>query len=99
MLPDYYTYPLMFHLPQMRYAWQLQPEQQSVSQFKDRPPIDFLGQGMPDCIIAFGPVVENVVRGFRPPPGIVYDLTTLDVFWKDEYRPELMLRTFDLIPA
>jgi hypothetical protein len=100
VLPNYYMYPLMFHCPQAIYAWQLQPEQRSAPEFKDLPPIHFMGQDTPNYIIAFGPVVGELIRGYHPPLGINYALSDiLDVYWKDAYRPELMWRTFVPIPV
>jgi 4-amino-4-deoxy-L-arabinose transferase-like glycosyltransferase len=95
-LPSYYTYPLMFHAPQALYAWQLNPGQRGTAQFKDLPAIHFIGEGLPDYIITFGPIVDELIREFHPPPGVVYDTAAiLDVFWKDLFRPELMWRTFE----
>jgi hypothetical protein len=97
-LPGYYAYPLMFHAPQAVYGWQLEPDQKP--QFPGLAGIYFVGQDAPDCIIAFGPVVADLIRGYRPPPGVAYSSPIiLDVFCKDMYRPELMWRTFDPIAA
>lgn len=97
-LAGYQTYPLMFHAPKAIYAWQL--SYPPAPQFKELPEIHFFGRVPPDYIIAFGPVVGDLVKSFRPPPGVTYDLAdVLDVFWKDLYRPEIMWRSFVPIPA
>jgi len=97
VLPDYACYPLMFHAPQAVYAWQLRPEQKDEEQFKNLPDIHFRGVLMPDYIVAFGPVVQQVrqyisqwaTQGFR-----YNEEARLLTFWKDLYRPELFWRTF-----
>ena len=97
VLPDYMTYPLMFHAPNAIYSWQLDPKQKEEAQFSHLPDIHFRGVVMPDYIVAFGPVVQQVrqyisqwaTQGFR------YDEEArLLTFWKDLYRPELFWRTF-----
>lgn len=93
VLPDYMTYPLMFHSPKAVYAWQLKwpPEEQ----FKDLPRIQFFGQEPPDYIIAFGPVVhklERAIRDWKRPDLSYQKIATIDYFWKDLYRPELFWR-------
>jgi len=98
VLPDFMNYPLMYHAPKAVYAWQL--EYPPKPQFKQMPEIHFAGRVPPDYIIAFGPTVVEVIQGFRPPPGIAYEhVKTLDVFFKDLYRPELFWRKFQAVPA
>jgi hypothetical protein len=93
-LPDFATYPLMFHCPQALYAWQLLPDQKTSPQFKDLPAINFLGQELPDYIICFGPSVFQVLQARLP-----YRVEVmLDVFFRDAYRPELMWRSFEPLP-
>ncbi len=93
--PDYMTYPLMFHAPKAVYAWQLAwpPPQQ----FRGLPMIHFQGQEPPDYLIAFGPVVGQVVQSINgwKKPGLKYEhVETIDTYWKDLYRPELFWRSF-----
>jgi len=96
-VPDYTTYPLMFHAPEAVYAWQLRPEQKKEEQFKSLPDIHFKGLVPPDFIVVFGPSVEQVrqlmsqwsLQGLR-----YQEVTRLMTFWKDVYRPELFWRTF-----
>jgi hypothetical protein len=97
VLPDYMTYPLMFHAPDAVYAWQLRPEQKKEEQFKNLPDIHFKGLVPPDYIVVFGPSVEQIrqlisqwsMQGLR-----YQEVTRLMTFWKDLYRPELFWRTF-----
>lgn len=95
VLPDYMTYPLMYHAPKAIYAWQLSnpPE----PQFQGLDPIHFQGVVPPDYVIAFGPVVRDVREFLRSleQTGIEYrQIETLDILWLDRYRPELVWRTF-----
>jgi hypothetical protein len=97
VLPDYMTYPLMFHAPEATYAWQLNPAQRIESQYASLPDIHFKGQEMPDYVIAFGPVVEQVrgLAGQWAMQGLRYhEEARILSFWKDLYRPELFWRTF-----
>jgi len=94
VVPEYMAYPLMFHNPDPIYAWQL--EYPAKPQFKNLSAINFQGIIPPDYIIAFGPMVQQI-----PPllnqwsgQGIRYvRIATLDHFWKDLYRPELLWRS------
>jgi hypothetical protein len=93
--PDYMAPPLMYHAPKAIYAWQLSypPE----PQFIGLNPIHFQGIVPPDYVIAFGPIVGEVAKFLRSgqAAGIEYSqIETLDIFWKDLYRPELIWRTF-----
>jgi hypothetical protein len=97
VLPDYMTYPLMFHAPQAVYAWQLRPEQKDEEQFKNLPDIHFQGLVPPDYIVVFGPSVVQIrkLMGQWSMQGMDYqEVTRLLTFWKDLYRPELFWRTF-----
>ena len=65
-VPDYTAYPLMFHSPQMVYAWQLANKPQG--QFKDLAPIHFAGRSLPDYLICFGPNIRtDELQGLFPP--------------------------------
>ncbi|MDA2923800.1 hypothetical protein MYX65_03925 [Acidobacteria bacterium AH-259-L09] len=96
ILPDYMAYPLMFHAPKAVYAWQI--EYPPEPQFEDLDPIHFEGRIPPDYIVAFGPVVADLVKLFQSwdRPDTQYRLlTVLDHFWKDAHRPELFWRSFE----
>ena len=92
---DLMTYPLMYHAPQVVYAWQLYPPIEG--QFKDLPPIHFIGQAIPDFIMSFGPQpdVDRVLKEYKRQLNLDYILTdTLPVYWNDSTRPELFIRSF-----
>jgi hypothetical protein len=97
VLPDYMTYPLMFHAPKAVYAWQLRPEQKDEEQFKNLPNIHFKGLVAPDYIVVFGPSVVQIRKLISEwsMQGMNYqEVARLLTFWKDLYRPELFWRTF-----
>lgn len=97
VLPDYMTYPLMFHAPDAVYAWQLRPDQKKEEQFKDLPDIHFQGLVSPDYIVVFGPSVIQIRELLQrwKSMGVQYDeIYRINAFWKDLYRPELFWRTF-----
>ena len=97
VLPDYATYPLMFHAPHVTYAWQLGDRQRYDPQFASLSDINFKGIVPPDYIVGFGPHRAQAVtvcavlaqRGCK-----CEEVVRLRVFWRDTYRPELFLRTF-----
>jgi hypothetical protein len=92
VVPDYAAYPLMFHSPQMVYAWQLpnKPE----GQFKDLAPIHFAGRVLPDYLICFGPNLTTNELQQRIPRARFYRVATIDTYYYDLYRPELFWRVF-----
>jgi len=95
VLPDYSTYPLMFHAPRALYAWQLDwPPRED---FQDMADIHFKGKQWPDYVVAFGPslgeMMEVAYAQNRPVNDYV-PVATIPVYWKDMYRPELFCRTF-----
>jgi len=96
VLPQHMMYPLLFHAPDPVYAWQLAADNKS-SQFLDLDDIHFQARSAPDYIMVFGPIVQQIVENLRSweGQGIRYrQKETLDVFWKDLYRPELFWRRF-----
>lgn len=97
VLPDYMTYPLMFHAPKAVYAWQLNPNQRKESQFSELSPIHFKSLELPDYIIVFGPMVvpvREMLKEWKKQGANFNQISNLDVFWKDLYRPELFWRSF-----
>jgi hypothetical protein len=97
VLPDYMTYPLMFHAPEAVYAWQLNPEQKNEEQFRNLPDIHFQGLVSPDYIVVFGPSVIQIRELLErwSGMGVLYEeVYRVNTFWKDLYRPELFWRTF-----
>ena len=102
VLPDHMAYPLMFHAPESVYAWQLNETQRREGQFSKLPLIHFKGVQMPDYIIVFGPLVVQVREMLRQwkSNGVNFtNISVIDVFWKDLYRPELFWRSFTTIPS
>jgi len=98
VIPEFMMYPLMFHAPNLVYAWQIADAQDP--QFTALDPIHFQGRVPPDYVIAFGPIrpaIEQAMTKWRA-SGVRYDrVAELPVFWKDVYRPEVFWRTFSSI--
>ncbi len=96
VLPQAMTYPLMFHVPKVIYAWQLPPP--PSGQFAKLSPIYFKGGPPPDHIIVFGPIVLQMGQTLQNCNGASYALeAALNVYWRDFYRPELALRSFETL--
>jgi hypothetical protein len=92
----------MFHAPELVYAWQLNETQRREGQFSKLPLIHFKGVQMPDYIIVFGPLVVQVREMLRQwkSNGVNFtNISVINVFWKDLYRPELFWRSFTTIPS
>jgi 4-amino-4-deoxy-L-arabinose transferase-like glycosyltransferase len=95
VLPQYATYPLMFDAPRALYAWQF--DWPARPDFAQLPSIHFKGQVPPDYLVAFGPYLAQMAQALQSwnRPDLHYtEVTTLPVFWKDLYRPELFWRSF-----
>jgi len=96
VLPDYATYPLMFQSPRALYAWQLNYWHPRPD-FAGLPLIHFKGQEPPDYLIAFGPSMNEMVQALQTwnRPDVTYEqVATINVFWRDLYRPELFWHIF-----
>ena len=93
VVPDFMTYPLMYHAPQPTYAWQLGTPLPDA--FKTLPPIHIQGgPALPDYVIAFGPVAQQA-HGYLQQRGGGYQLAArLDVQPQDRYRPEIFWHRF-----
>jgi hypothetical protein len=94
--PDYARFPLIFHAPDPVYAWQL-PGKSADPQYAGLPAIHFRGRVPPDFIVVFGPEVLRVqpMLEWWKTCGLGYEKeATLDIFFKDRYRPELFWRKF-----
>jgi hypothetical protein len=88
-------YPLMFRAGGPIYAWQLTDPPKS--EYANLPDIQFQGRVAPDYLIAFGPYTKEIgeTRAMLAKRGIRYDLIeTIHEYWKDQYRPERIWRTF-----
>ena len=95
VVPDYLTYPLMYHAPEPVYAWQLRPP--PADQFKNLPRVHFQGGAPPDYMLAFGPSRRQVerVQGEYRKLGIEYGTAeVINEYWDDRTRPELFWRSF-----
>jgi len=91
VLPEYALSPLMFHAPRAVYAWQL--SWPPAEQFRGLPDIHFKDRVPPDTIVAFGPVVGPLRKMLSARGGYV-PAATLDVYWRDDARPELFWHAF-----
>jgi hypothetical protein len=97
ILPEHMTYPLMFHVPELIYAWQFGPEKRQNVDYRALPDIHFRGLVPPDYVVIFGPTVVPIrqMLSQMSAQGVRYsEVTRLLTFWKDLYRPELFWRTF-----
>jgi hypothetical protein len=94
--PDWMMYPLMFRAGHAMYAWQLTDPPKS-EEYRNLPEIHFAGRVPPDYLIACGPWRKEIgqIRDSLAARGTHYELAdTIHVFWKDEYRPERLWRSF-----
>jgi hypothetical protein len=101
VLPDFATYPLMFHAPGPTYAWQL-TWPPAKEEFKGLAPIHFIGQVPPQYIIGFGPATDlarQSIASWNRPEIQYAQVATIDFFWREKHRPELFWRTFQPITA
>ncbi len=92
------AYPMMYHVPRVVYAWQLDNPPQE--QFAALPPIHFVGRIPPDYFIMFGFYKEqrdNIFLTLKN-QGMDYQfIQVLDVYWEDPTRPEIMFHPFRTI--
>ena len=89
------AYPLMFKDGGPIYAWQLIDPPKA--EYANLPDIHFDGRVAPDYLIAFGPFTKEIgkIRATLAQRGIQYEpIETIHAYWKDEYRPERIWRTF-----
>src|SRR5205823_2391388 len=80
VVPDFATYPLMYHAPEPAYAWQL-TWPPAKPEFNQLPALHFIGRLAPDYIVAFGPATRLAQESIASwnQPGIHYELSaTLD---------------------
>jgi hypothetical protein len=100
-LPEAAIYPLMFHAPQQVYAWQFGPEKRS--EYSMLPMANFKDASVPEIVVVFGgyEVYDvNTVNRIMADRGIQYKLVAaLDVFGRDQTRPELIWHSFVTIPV
>lgn len=99
VVPDYATYPLMFHAPHPVYAWQFKPEKRA--QYPTLADIHFVGRGFPDYIVLMGPEGGpfRPMLGQLAQWGVVYrPVARIPVYGKDMSRPELHWHSFEATP-
>lgn len=95
VFPDYAAYPLMFHAPHVRYAWQL--SEARAAQLPGVAPIDIVGKLAPDLIIVFDPRGRNpAVVTKLAELGATYELAgTVEASSVDGSRAELFWHRFE----
>jgi hypothetical protein len=96
VMPDFATYPLMFHAPHAIYAWQLSEDRRA--EYPTLPAIHFRHRAYPTYVIAFGGSVQEAraLLSELEPRGIRYALREhLQVHWPDDLRPELYWHSFE----
>jgi hypothetical protein len=100
VLPEFAMYPLMFHAPQQVYAWQFSPEKRD--EYPALPAANFKGAIKPDIVVVFGSYGNydaDAVNQIMAAGGSQYKLiASLDVFGRDQTRPELFWHSFVTIP-
>jgi hypothetical protein len=90
-----HAYPLMIHAPYAVYAWQL--DEPPGAQFAGLSDIHVVGRVPVDYMIAFGPAdaqVREVIAHLRAAGHEYRQVASLDIFWKDAIRPELVWHRF-----
>jgi hypothetical protein len=95
VVPDFPMYSLMFHAPRAVYAWQFDPTDEP--KYPTLPAIHFAGLAAPDYVIVFGPEIAHVrpMLAKAENRGVKYEpATTLNIYWQDQYRPELIWHRF-----
>ncbi len=93
--PNYATYPLMWHVPKLTYAWQLHSNQRAS--FPGLPDIHFRGSVAPDYLIGFARDIDAVLSVVAASQriGTRYErVALLDTYGADRTRPELFWRSF-----
>lgn len=100
VIPDFATYPLMFHAGHVTYGWQFAPH--TRQEYSMLPPIHFQGAELPTYFIAFGGEVQPVRRTMEQfgSQGFPYkEAVWLPVHWPDLTRPEFFWRSFVPVPV
>ena len=101
VLPEFATYSLMFHAPTQVYAWQFSPEKRA--EYPMLPKAHFKGVILPDIVVMFGGYQNydaDTVNQMMAAEGFQYKLVaSLDVFGRDQTRPELFWHSFVTTPV
>ncbi|PWU10022.1 MAG: hypothetical protein C5B50_26145 [Verrucomicrobia bacterium] len=96
VMPDFATYPLMYHAPAPTYAWQLDWPP-TKEEFRRLDPSYFFWRVPPKYIIAFGPatdLVRQALASWNRPELAYKQIATIDYYWREMHRPELFWRAF-----
>lgn len=94
VMPNFATYPLMYHSPKVTYAWQLK---EKSGQFSNLPDIHFEGKILPQYLIVFGHCMGEAfqtLRKYETKEFSYQRIKTLEVYWYDLIRPELFWHSF-----
>jgi hypothetical protein len=99
VLPEFGMYPLMFHAPRQVYAWQFGPEKRD--DYPMLPSANFKGAIKPDIVVVFGGYYDGDGSDrVKAAIGSEYKMVaSLDVFGRDETRPELFWHSFITTPV
>jgi 4-amino-4-deoxy-L-arabinose transferase-like glycosyltransferase len=94
--PDWMRYPLMFHVADRAYTWQIRPDQRErLAHVEAR---QFRGVEPPEFFLSFGLWDEGEMRkadALARERGRKYErIATSPVYWRDMYRPEILRREF-----
>lgn len=101
VLPEFATYPLMFHAPSLRYMWQFSDDKKS--EYPMLPETHFQWHGIPDALVGFGPAIQQIRaiaahferQGVHFAPEVWLDAPGLsNTTGQDNIRPELFWRAF-----
>ena len=96
VFPAHATYPLMWHAPKVRYAWQFRPEQEAV--YGDLEPFHFKGKEAPDLIVAMGTFQHEAMAAIEDisrKGAVQYGQSSfIGVHYPEVFRPELFWRSF-----
>jgi len=100
MIPTDWTAPSIVAVPRLRYGWQFDPGT-NVGPYAELPEVMFAGLAPVDVLVVFGlnDTAEKVREGLLPAlaaeRGLRYELAaTLDVYYDDRTRPELIWHWF-----
>jgi hypothetical protein len=95
VIPDFATYPLMFHNRRLIYAWQL--DEKRASELGDVAPINIRGRVAPDWIVSFGDKrqEDDLFRTEIAKLGATYErVARFEISAVDRSRPEMVWHRF-----
>jgi 4-amino-4-deoxy-L-arabinose transferase-like glycosyltransferase len=98
--PDWCVSPMMWTASSPTYVWQLSDPPKADYAGLDS--VYFKGRIPPEYLVGFGPFVSEIesIRAKFARQGVRYEMVQdVPVYWKEMFRPELIWRSFDAIPA